>query len=174
MDHRSVSLLLERRTMSQKQRLKAKVRQFDHPDLLTKCEPVAEGDDVAALEAEMRKVLKAHWDGIGLAAPQIGHLVRAILITRNARIPTVEFFINPEIISMQGNPVYWTEGCLSYPRTECPVMRAPICTMKHRGGEEQFQDYEAAIVQHEIDHLNGVCRVGDHWRKQNELAIQDS
>jgi len=151
--------------MSKQQKLRKKLLQFNDPALHVRCERIEPGHPVRALEQEMRDVLKAFENGVGLAAPQIGHLVRAVLIRDR-------FLINPELVwtSVQLQTV--KEGCLSYPGHYCEVTRHVKVILKHQYGEVQFEDYDAAIAEHELDHLDGVCKVGDDWRANSpELEV---
>lgn len=117
---------------------------------------------------DLKQTLKAQKDpeGVGLAAPQIGKNVRVFLAYYNG---IEHVMINPEIIQIAhvskkskeitSNSVL--EGCLSLPHYYGPVKRAKKLTLKYTNekGEEvirEFKGFLAHIIQHEIDHLNGV------------------
>ena len=101
------------------------------------------------------------YDGIGLAATQIGINKRIIVLDSGEDgLMTV---INPEIIHREGM-VTATEGCLSVPEADGVVTRAEKITVKglDRDGQEVVYEAEgvlARIFQHEVDHLNGVLFV---------------
>jgi peptide deformylase len=121
------------------------------------CDEIGEDENTLELEAEMRKVLKSFYEGVGLAAPQIGHRVRAVLVADL-------FLVNPEITDLSNEVQHVREGCLSYPHIEVSVPRAKRVRVKHRDGQHEFSDFDSAIAQHEIEHLDGVCKVADIWR----------
>lgn len=97
-------------------------------------------------------------DGIGLAAPQIGKNIRVIVInTKKGPLP----LINPTISSKSLLKEWDEEGCLSVPNTFGKVKRFKkiICTYYNSNGEMRKMEAKgllARVIQHEIDHLNGV------------------
>lgn len=103
-------------------------------------------------------------NGVGIAAPQVGVNVRMAHITINK--DKVFPIINPEILEMSEETQEDTEGCLSLPGVWGPVERARAVTLRFTNvsGKEvtmKFKDFEARIVQHEVDHLNGILFI-DH------------
>lgn len=104
----------------------------------------------------MRDTLYA-FDGVGIAAPQIGVLKRIIVIDTGDNL--IEL-INPEIISREGEQT-GSEGCLSVPGVVGLVTRNNKVTVKglNREGQEVIYEAEkllARVFQHEIDHLDGI------------------
>ncbi|MFD1176174.1 peptide deformylase [Paenibacillus puldeungensis] len=98
-------------------------------------------------------------EGVGLAAPQIGILKRAIVVDVGDENGLIEL-INPEIVSTEGEQ-FGPEGCLSIPGYRGDVRRAMTVTVKgldRNGNEVTYTGSEllARAFQHEIDHLNGV------------------
>lgn len=101
-------------------------------------------------------------NGVGLAAPQVGHLKRMMVIDVShedePRKPIV--FINPEIIEASGEMV-GQEGCLSFPGVFFEVRRAARIVVKFKNVSGKDQKLVAAdnllcrAIQHEIDHLDG-------------------
>lgn len=113
----------------------------------------------------MRKFLKSH-DGAGLAANQIGLSNRVVVIEfedpdkKEESIP-FQAFINPEIVEASPELDCLEEGCLSVPQIELPVERS--IKIKLRAQTYQGKKFKltakgilARILQHEIDHLNGI------------------
>jgi len=96
-------------------------------------------------------------NGCGLAAPQVG-------INKNFFIARLEIgatlFLNPQILESSVETETHTEGCLSIPNTNGDVERSVWITVKFNNGTRPitatFRDFEARIIQHEFDHLNGV------------------
>lgn len=98
-------------------------------------------------------------DGVGLAAPQVGILKRAIVVDVGDEHGLIEL-INPEIVASSGEQL-GSEGCLSIPALNGEVRRAMEVTVKglDRNGKEitiTGSELLARALQHEIDHLNGV------------------
>lgn len=99
--------------------------------------------------------------GVGLAAPQIGILKRAIVIdTQEEDGPGLIEMVNPEIIEKSGEQI-GPEGCLSIPGINGDVKRYQKVKVKgmDRNGKEwviEAEDFLARAFQHEIDHLNGI------------------
>ncbi|MEJ2657375.1 MAG: peptide deformylase [Desulfobacterales bacterium] len=100
--------------------------------------------------------------GIGLAAPQVGVLQRIIIADIGEGLLTL---INPEIIEKEGQNRF-EEGCLSLPGIQAEITRN--YTILVRGIDPEGQEKEldlrglmSRVIQHEIDHLNGVLII-DH------------
>ena len=117
----------------------------------------------------MRIMRKAH--GIGLAAPQVGLSQRLIVIAPPEYKPTA--LINPKIIKAEGEQI-GQEGCLSIPGLYGDVKRfeyLEVEAMDRKGRELIFEldGLAARVVQHEIDHLDGVLFIDKvdlatlHW-----------
>lgn len=97
--------------------------------------------------------------GIGLAAPQIGKLRRLIIVDFQDEEGPIAM-VNPEIIEKDGSVVD-IEGCLSIPGFRGSVKRPEKIKVKYlnKDGEEttlEKEGYDARIVCHEVDHLNGI------------------
>lgn len=98
-------------------------------------------------------------NGVGLAAPQVGLSKRIIVFLCDNKEPRV--LINPEIIKSSSKVQLGEEGCLSVPGEMINVKRYQNITVKYRqlSGHpkiESFSDLNARIVQHEIEHLDGI------------------
>lgn len=97
------------------------------------------------------------FDGVGLAAPQIGVSKRIIVVDPGEELIVL---VNPEITYQEGS-VVGNEACLSVPDTDGLVNRAEKVIVKglDKEGTEVLYEAEGAlarIFQHEIDHLNGI------------------
>jgi peptide deformylase len=127
-----------------------------------------------ALLKDMEKALLSASDpkGVGLAAPQIGKSV-SIFIAKPTEKSKITVYINPQILDMgeskklskaksaSGGKVKKLEGCLSLPNIWGEVMRSPNVTLtyydeKGKKITKKFSGFMATIVQHEVDHLNGI------------------
>ncbi len=98
--------------------------------------------------------------GVGLAAPQMGVSERVIIYKLPEENEPLRVVINPKIITMKGEQI-GPEGCLSIPYLQGDVKRAKEVTVKGmdmlgRPFKRRATDFEARIIQHEVDHLDGI------------------
>lgn len=110
-------------------------------------------DTVRNLIVSLKDTMIAN-NGVGLAAPQCG-VFKRIIVTKD------RVLINPEIINHTETTVTDSEGCLSIPNTYTQKERYSQITVKYRNTKghpkiETFIDLMARIIQHEIDHLDGI------------------
>jgi peptide deformylase len=126
-----------------------------------------ETSELAELLQDMRDTM-AHLNGAGLAAPQIGVLLRVVIfgVHANPRYPDVEevpdtVLINPVITPLANDVEEGWEGCLSVPGMRGWVPR--YTKLKYSGYDEygkrfvrEVSGFHARVVQHECDHLDGV------------------
>lgn len=114
---------------------------------------------IKKLVLDMSKTLEMN-NGIGLAAPQVGESLRIIII--KPELDTEAFaLINPEIIKKSRKTITMMEGCLSLPEKEFPVERPVKIHVKGLDINDKEIKIKASgilsrIIQHEIDHLNGI------------------
>jgi peptide deformylase len=139
-----------------------------HPKLKKVAAPVETVDD--RLRHLMDDMLETMYEapGIGLAAPQVGILERIAVVdvANNGETPQPYKLVNPEVIWHGEEVVDSEEGCLSLPEIFANVARPNQVRVRYRdeNDTEQTLDAEgmlATVIQHEIDHLNGVLFV-DH------------
>jgi peptide deformylase len=109
-------------------------------------------------------------NGVGLAAPQVGRSIRLFIVDTSPLAeeeddPTLadfkKVFINPEMLSEEGEPWDFNEGCLSIPEVREDVKRKPYIQIRYYDQEfkqhmERFSDLPARIIQHEYDHIEGI------------------
>jgi peptide deformylase len=110
-------------------------------------------------------------EGVGLAAPQIGHTVRIFVVDLSPlsdEEPLLEdfrkAFINPHIIEKLGDKVLMDEGCLSIPGLREDVLRYSTIRIKYFDEnwieyDEVYSGFTARVLQHEYDHLDGIMFV---------------
>jgi len=122
-------------------------------------------DEIRQIAVQMLQTMYSE-DGIGLAAPQVGINKQLIVIDielkDQSKPPLI--LINPEIKSTSGAIVTGEEGCLSIPEVFLDVRRPDRVTIAYRDeeGKPQLLATEgllARVIQHEMDHLNGVLFV---------------
>ncbi len=107
---------------------------------------------------KMKKTLAKEETGVGLAAPQVGKNIRIILAVLGKKTTVL---INPEILTHSKTSNLDDEGCLSIPQQFGKVERWNKIELKFY--DEKFtpktrtlSDFDARVIQHEIDHLDGI------------------
>ncbi|MGB8869658.1 MAG: peptide deformylase [Rhodomicrobium sp.] len=141
---------------------------------------------VETVDAEVRAFLNNMLEtmyaapGIGLAAVQVGVLRRMLVvdIARGEDEPKKPMMlINPEIVSTSDTPRVHEEGCLSIPEMYAEVERPASVRVRYvdiegKQREEDFEDLLATVVQHEIDHLNGLLFIDYLSRLKRDLLVK--
>lgn len=134
------------------------------PRLKAKCLPVEPGALAQEIAQDLLDTMN-NVPGVGIAAPQIGHMRRVVLIDagRNARCEEhhgLMILVNPVITAASGAQVF-KEGCLSIPQYLARIKRAwsvSVEAVNPLGDPIQLDThgFEAVVLQHEIDHLDGI------------------
>jgi len=119
--------------------------------------------EIQDLIKEMIEILKGEEIGVGLAAPQIG-VDKRIFILKDPKKKNYSVFINPKILKLSREGRLTPEGCLSVRDYWGKVKRADKVLAEARDEtgkkfEKNFSGLAAQIIQHEVDHLNGVLFV---------------
>jgi peptide deformylase len=154
----------------------AHVRKFGDPVLRAKARPIEVFDD--ALREEIARMAALMHDslGIGLAATQVGAL-RRVLVYRVEHDSPVNALVNPEL-EWSGREKEWMEeGCLSLPSVHVDVerpVRVRVRAQDARGEPivVEAAGLEARVIQHEIDHLDGVLILDRTPRDQRKEAMR--
>ncbi len=116
--------------------------------------------DVLVLIRNMNDTTQAA-DGLGLAAPQVGVGQRICLARLHGRLTPL---INPVITWKSATLETGEEGCLSLPGIYVPVTRSRSIVVRYLDGkgkeqERKLEGMDARVVQHEVDHLDGILIV---------------
>ena len=155
-----------------------KVYQLGDKALRTPANRIVKVDDSIRKLAKDMLITMYSSKGIGLAAPQVGVQKRLLVIDLNFEDPNAPpmVFINPEIISSSASLDTYEEGCLSIPGVYLNVLRPSSIKLSYRDemGRPKKMNADglmARCIQHEIDHLNGVCFV-DKVTDEEELKKQ--
>lgn len=154
-----------------------------HPVLRKKATKLRKADDgIRKLAEDMYETMLVA-PGVGLAAPQIGKSIRLIVV----HVPADEedgteevsyMLLNPEIIKSTGEQIS-AEGCLSMPGIAGNVARAMNVTVKamdldNRPIRIKAEGYLAVVLQHEIDHLDGILFTDRIEDKKNDIwAVEE-
>ncbi len=132
---------------------------------------------------EMQKTLDATRDpeGVGLAAPQVNLSIKLFLAKPDPKDIT-KIFINPKILKQDKIVIPKSkrtknnllEGCLSIPKIWGHVGRSKTITLQYQDETghqftEDFSDFIATVIQHEIDHLNGILFTTRVLEQNNSL-----
>jgi peptide deformylase len=123
------------------------------------CKPVAKFDRKLAKILDNMYDTMIEYDGVGLAAPQIGLDTRIAIVDIDNELGTIEM-INPVILETSGEQT-GPEGCLSFPGLFGEVTRPYFVKIEafDRKGKKfmlEAEDFLARAIQHEIDHLDGI------------------
>jgi peptide deformylase len=152
------------------------VRTFGDPVLRTEARPVDRFDDALRDEARRMGSLMQDAFGIGLAATQVG-VPHRLLVYRVEPDSPVNALVNPVLEWASKDTETMEEGCLSLPGVHVDVERA--IHVRVRSLDEQGDDVvveasglEARVIQHEIDHLDGVLILDRTSRDQRKEAIR--
>lgn len=161
-----------------------KIITIPHPTLRKTAKAVTAVDKkfkkfVSELESTLNKTKNPK--GVGLAATQVDSLYRVFATHFDKQLRS---FINPEIVKKSDELVLgqpdkepYLEGCLSIPGIYGPVPRYQWLELQFQVLEgdtlvtqnERFDDYNARVIQHELDHLNGVLFID--YTLKNELPL---
>ncbi len=142
-----------------------RVIKYGNPILRMKAKRIEKIDrEVIQLVDEMIEIMRAE-EGIGLAAPQIAKSISLLVVDHSLidedGIPKA--YLNPEILSEEGESVM-EEGCLSIPDIREEVTRPEKIKLRYQDIEGNAHEIQcdgllARVLQHEIDHLNGILFV---------------
>ncbi len=163
-----------------------KIVKMGDPALTLKAAAVSDfSDEQLAVDiADMIDTMR-HYQGVGLAAPQIGIAKQIVVleVNHNQRYPdaeviALEVLLNPQITDYSRQIEFAWEGCLSLPGLRGRVPRASEISLQayNSAGElvtQQVSGFHARIIQHEVDHLQGILY---HQRLENlqEFGFEDS
>jgi peptide deformylase len=156
------------------------ILRWPDPRLSQPCAPAVLDDDLRALAADMLETMYAA-PGRGLAAPQVGRMVRMFVMDVTWKDGTLspQVFVNPEILALSGAQVTGPEGCLSIPGPVTEVSRAEVVQLRWtdlagQQHESSLTGFAAICAQHEYDHLDGILtldRLAPEARALAEAAV---
>lgn len=141
--------------------LKQKLPRFDFNN------PPADPHEIAHILAQT--MIKN--EGLGLAANQVGLPYRVFVVMGN---PILCCF-NPMIVDESEDTLLMEEGCLSHPNLYVKIKRPQVIRIRYTRPDgvtvtEQYQDLTARVMQHELDHLDGIC----HLQRANPIHLQQA
>ena len=158
----------------------SKIRVYPDSILHERAKEVKDFTDLHHLVEKMLKTMRDN-EGLGLAANQIG-VASQVLVGRSGEEKGKIVLVNPVIVKADGENVMG-EGCLSVPVATVEIPRAEILVVRGFDANGKEVEYRvegiiARMVQHEIDHLNGVLILdylskGDLLKYQMELSKKE-
>jgi peptide deformylase len=151
--------------------------------LRRKCEPVeVMGRKAKRLIRDLKDTLAAHSNGVGLAAPQIGAHLRVVIVQLGSAEQSVETqrrftaLVNPVILEADQERRDF-DGCLSFPGLFGETIRPHYLRLsgldeQGKPFERTFEGFDAVVVHHEIDHLDGVLFIDRIERMQDLYRLE--
>jgi peptide deformylase len=154
----------------------AHVRKWGDPVLKSRARAVDRFDDALQAEVDYMRGIMHDAYGVGVAAPQIGTSNRVLVYRVQPESPIIAL-VNPEVEWMGKETEVVEEGCLSLPNVHVDVER-PVHVRARAVDEHgepmiiEASGLEARVIQHEIDHLDGVLMIERCPRDQRKEAIR--
>ena len=155
----------------------AQVRQYPDPVLRMKANDVDDIDDSVTGLVERMKGLMSEARGVGLAAPQLG-ILRRVLVYQTGEEEPFRALINPRVVESGEERIADDEGCLSLGAASVIVEverpTAIVVEATSPEGEElriEAEGLEARVIQHELDHLDGVLIIDRTSPEQRREAL---
>lgn len=147
------------------------IKMFNAPVLKMRCEEIGEVDrEVVQMGIDMMETFEHHKKkALGLAANQLGFTKRMIVVL-HLEMNKPMLLLNPEVTWYSKHElINAPEGCLSYPSLQKVITRPAHIVVKAmdiegKKLELEMSGLQARIICHEIDHLNGCCKVGNRKR----------
>ena len=161
--------------------LEYEITLYPSPVLRKPAEPIEAFDGeleaiVAAMFVRMRES-----KGVGLAAPQVGLKKRILVLNHTGEEGDDLALVNSEILELSGPRTTYEEGCLSFPGIYGEVLRPDRCKVRYQDlagetHEQEFEGFQARVIQHEQDHLEGVLlvdRMSPADKLKNKIALDN-
>jgi len=153
------------------------IRRLGDPVLKSRATPVDRFDDSLRRQASRMAGIMNDALGVGLAAPQLGISQRLLVYRVGADAP-LTVLANPEVEWTSGDVEAGEEGCLSIPGITVDVERpvhVRVRAQDEEGGERvvEASGLEARVIQHEIDHLDGVLILERTSREERKRALRE-
>jgi peptide deformylase len=155
----------------------AQIRQYPDPVLRMQAREVETPDEALQALVDRMSRLMTEARGVGLAAPQLG-ILRRVLVYQTSEEDPVSALVNPRLVASSDERESDDEGCLSLGAASVvvPVERAMEVTVEASSpaGEPirlEAEGLEARVLQHELDHLDGVLTIDRTTPEQRRAAL---
>src|SRR5215218_9834095 len=175
-EHEAEERRLEVEMLERREAALAHVVKFGDPVLKSKASPVSSFGPELRSEVERMVAIMQDGFGIGLAATQLG-VLRRLLVFQAGPESEPAALINPEVEYLSEELAVAEEGCLSLPRVTMDVERPLYARFSGRDVEGgpiviEAAGLEARVLQHEVDHLDGVLILDRTIREQRKAALR--
>jgi peptide deformylase len=152
------------------------IRKWGDPVLKSRATPVDRFDETLQQQVQRMAGIMKDAVGVGLAAPQLGISQRLLVYRIGSEAPLVTL-VNPELEWTSDDAEVFEEGCLSIPGVAIDVERPVYVRVRARDerGEERLVEasgLEARVIQHEMDHLDGVLMLDRASRADRKEALR--
>ena len=147
------------------------------PRLRQPAEPVGEiTDDIRAIWADMVDTMEA-MPGVGLAAPQIGVMLRLAVVDASQERGRAVLMANPELLSGSAEQREQIEASPNLPGAGAKIKRPKTVVVRYLNSQgvidrKEFSDLAAASVQHQIDHLNGKMHFDNLSKLRRDMLLR--
>jgi peptide deformylase len=153
------------------------IRRLGDPVLKSRATPVDRFDESLRNQVERMAGIMRDALGMGLAAPQLGISQRLLVYTVGGDAPVITL-ANPEIVWSSDDSEGLEEGCLSIPGVTIEIDRPVFVRVRAQDEEGETRVVEASglearVIQHEIDHLNGVLILDRATRDRRKAALRE-
>jgi peptide deformylase len=155
----------------------AQIRQYPDPVLRMQAREVETPDEALQALVDRMSRLMTEARGVGLAAPQLG-ILRRVLVYQTSEEDPISALVNPQLVASSDEREADDEGCLSLGAASVvvPVERAMEVTVEASSpaGEPiriEAEGLEARVLQHELDHLDGVLTIDRTTPEQRRAAL---
>ena len=152
------------------------IRQWGDPTLRQVAAPVTAVDEI--LHRQVTRMMRRLEEsaGAGLAATQVG-VMRRVFVFRLSVELDVDVLVNPRIVSRSADRVIFHEGCMSFNAVTVAVERSAALRVEGqdlagRARAFEVEDFGASLVQHEIDHLDGILTLDRAAAEERRRAIR--
>ena len=168
----------EARARAREMVARSQIRQYPEPVLRESAREVSEfSGDLQALVARMIKLMDDA-NGVGLAGNQVGLLRRVLVYRPDREDAAARALVNPEFLERSEETASDEEGCLSLGPLRVPVerhVRVSVKAQDEHGEPVQVdaEGMEARILQHEIDHLDGVLTIDRTTPEERRRALAE-
>ena len=152
------------------------IRKWGDPVLKSRATPVDRFDETLLQQVQRMAGIMRDAIGIGLAAPQLGISQRLLVYRMGSDAPVITL-VNPELEWNSEDGETFEEGCLSIPSVAVDVERPIHVRVRARDehGDERLVEasgLEARVIQHEMDHLDGVLMLDRASREDRKEALR--
>jgi peptide deformylase len=176
-EHEAEEPQLDPETAARRAAAMSFIRRLGDPVLKSRATPVDRFDESLRNQVERMAGIMRDAFGMGLAAPQLGISQRLLVYTVGADAPVITL-ANPEIEWSSGESEGLEEGCLSIPGITVEVDRPVFIRVRAQDEDGRTRlveasGLEARVIQHEIDHLNGVLILDRATRDRRKAALRE-